>query len=339
MSERMKKYRFSGVRMLTPKDTFTVDYPKIKAFGDRQEAIFWPHAEIDIAKDRQSILIDMTESERFALIQTLKLFTKYEQVVGDEFWLNFVFQQFPRPADIQPMAAMFGAMELQVHANFYDAINRELGLSTDEFHNSYLDDKVLSSRIKNLHKMLSSDDQLRILGTFAFVESALLYTGFALIKHFQSQGKNKAISVVAGVNFTSRDEDLHGQAVGELFKTLKDELLADGQIDEQYLADLKADIEAVARSVIEHEEMIAAQYFTKGEISGIDLESLVNFAKSRVDITLGYLGMEPIYNVTENPVSKWFYSGIHQYRSGDHFVTVSNEYTRTWDKNKLRWKR
>ena len=44
----------------------------------------------------------------------LKLFTKYEQIIGDEFWINFVFKR-TRPADIQPMAALFGAMELQVH--------------------------------------------------------------------------------------------------------------------------------------------------------------------------------------------------------------------------------
>lgn len=335
----MKKYRFKGVQILTPKDTFTVDYPNIKKYGDRQENFFWPHGEIDISKDRQCILMEMTEAERFALIQTLKLFTKYEQIVGDEFWLTYVFNRFPRPADIQPTAAMIGAMELQVHANFYDAINRELGLSTDEFHDSYMNDAVLASRIKNLRSMLSSDDDLRILGSFAFVESALLYTGFALLKHFQSQGKNKATSVVAGVNFTSRDEDMHGQCAGEIFKTLMAELKADGQIDDEYLVGLKADIHKTAREVIEHETLIAQQYFEKGEIDGIDHESLINFAKSRVDMTLDYLGMEPIYEIKDrdNPVKKWFYGGIHQYRSGDHFVTITSEYVRNWDKGLLVW--
>ena len=165
-------------RIQTPKETFTVDYPEAVDFADKQAAVFWPHFEVKVQKDKQDILVNMTPAERHATVTTLKLFTKYEQIIGDEFWLNFVFKKFPRSADIQPMAAMFAAMELQVHAKFYSKINEELGLATDEFYNEYTADPVLSDRIVHLRSLLSGKDDLRALGGFTFGEGAVLYSNF-----------------------------------------------------------------------------------------------------------------------------------------------------------------
>ncbi len=105
-------------RIQTPKTEFTVDYPEAVEFMNQQQAVFWPHFEVKVHKDKQDILVNMTESESHGTITTLKLFSKYEQIIGNEFWINFVMQKFPRPADIQPMAAMFGQWSLQYTKNF-----------------------------------------------------------------------------------------------------------------------------------------------------------------------------------------------------------------------------
>lgn len=256
-------------RILTPKTTFTVDYPEAVAYADQQAAVFWPHNEVRVHKDKQDILVNMTESERHATITTLKLFTKYEQIIGDEFWLNFVFRKFPRAADIQPMAAMFGAMELQVHAKFYSKINEELGLATDEFYNEYLNDPVLNERIEFLENSLNGKDDLRALGGFVFGEGAILYSNFAFLKHFQSQGKNKLLNVVSGINFSSRDENLHAEAAAWLFRTLMQELKDLGLITDEYLESLKSDIIEAAEVVFRHEQQIINKIFEKGKIEGI----------------------------------------------------------------------
>lgn len=159
------------VRIKTPKETFTVDYPEAVKFADEQAEHFWPHNEVKVHKDKQDILVNMTESERHGTITTLKLFTLYEQIIGDEFWLNFVFKKFPRPADIQPMAALFAAMELQVHAKFYAKINEELGLANDDFYTAYLDDPELKARIDFLENTLQGKDDLRSLGALLLVRA------------------------------------------------------------------------------------------------------------------------------------------------------------------------
>lgn len=190
-------------RLETPKYTFTVDYPEACEFAENQEVIFWPSTEVKVYKDKQDILVNMTPSERHGVITTLKLFTKYELVIGNEFWLGFVYKNFPRP-EIQAMSALFGAVELQVHANFYSRLNEELGLATDEFYNEYLKDPVLADRISYLENALEGEDKLKAIGSFTFGEGAVLYSSFAFLKHFQNQGKNKIMNTVSGINFSSR---------------------------------------------------------------------------------------------------------------------------------------
>lgn len=193
-----------AVRLKTPKTSFTVDYPEAIDFMDKQAGVFWPHFEVKVAKDKQDILVNMTEAERHATITVLKLFTKYEQIIGDDFWGQFVFKKFPRPADIQPMASLFSAMELAVHAQFYKKLNEELGLATDEFYDGYVNDPDLKQRIEHLHNILDNGSDLEALGSFTFSEGAILYSSFAFLKHFQSQGKNKLLNVVSGINFSAR---------------------------------------------------------------------------------------------------------------------------------------
>ncbi len=314
----------------TPKHEFTVDYPKACEYIDQQSQIFWPHFEVKVSKDKHDILVNMTEAERHGVITVLKLFTKYEQIIGDEFWLNFVFKKFPRPADIQPMAALFGAMELAVHAKFYSKLNEELGLATDSFYNEYLDDQALSDRMKFLHNTLKKDD-LRALGVFTFGEGAVLYSSFAYLKHFQSKGKNKLMNVVSGINFSARDEALHSEAAAWLFRTLLKESKELGLISKEEELKLKQDIIAAAHTVVEHETLIIGKIFEKGKIEGITDIQLSNFAKSRVNLCLRNLGYENIFDIDYNPVAEWFYTGINGYQMQDFFASQGNQYNRECD--------
>lgn len=324
-------------KIQTPKDTFTVDYPEAVDFMNKQQAIFWPHFEVKVAKDKQDILVNMTESESHGTIETLRLFSKYENIIGDEFWLNFVMKKFPRAADIQPMAAMFGAMELAVHLNFYKTLNEELGIATDNFYNSYKEDEELNQRIEYLETILHQEDDLRALGGFTFGEGAVLYTSFAFLKHFQSQGKNKLLNVVSGINFSARDENLHAEAAAWLFRTLKKEKIEAGLLDEEYLDKLEADIYESAKTVLEHEKLIIKKIFSKGKIEGITETQLEHFAKSRINKCLRELGYKNLWEVDYNPISEWFYRGINGYQAQDFFSSQGNQYQRNWDANSFKW--
>lgn len=326
------------VRIQTPKTTFTVDYPQAVEFMDKQASVFWPHFEIKVHKDKHDILVNMTEAERHGTVETLRLFTKYEEIIGNEFWLNFVMQKFPRPADIQPMAALFGAMELAVHEQFYKTLNDVLGLSSDEFYDGYKEDPELAQRIAYLQDVLKEDDDLRALGAFTFGEGAILYSSFAFLKHFQSSGKNKLLNVVSGINFSARDEALHAEAAAWLFRTLRDEKFAAGEIDQEYLDKLEQDMYKAADIVLEHERLINKKIFAKGPIDNITETQLDHFSQSRLNLCLRECGYKNRYEVKYNPIAEWFYKGINGYSSTDFFNSTGNQYQRDWNELGFTWK-
>jgi ribonucleoside-diphosphate reductase beta chain len=310
------------IQMTTPKDTYTVDYPQAVEFRNKQSAIFWPPEEVKVGKDKQDILVNMTPAERHGVITTLKLFTKYELIIGEEFWLTKVMNSFPRP-EIQSMASLFGAMELSVHAPFYAKLNEELNLATDEFYNSYLEDPVLSNRIEFLDKILSHEDLAYSLAAFSFIEGAVLYSSFAFLKHFQTNGKNKLLNVVSGINFSARDEALHSEATGWLFQ----QYIKEAGINPE---DYEEKIKEIAQVVYEHEEAIIKKIFSEGDIEGITETQLDSFVKSRINICLRNLGYKNMYEVTYNPISEYFYKSINGYSMNDFFVSVGNQYERSW---------
>ena len=103
-------------RIKTHTDSYVTHYPQFIEFADTQlEKCFWTSNEIAMEKDKQDMLVNMTEAEKHAVTTALKLFVKYEIFVGTEYWLNKVLVKYPRP-EIQRMASVFGMVELAVHA-------------------------------------------------------------------------------------------------------------------------------------------------------------------------------------------------------------------------------
>jgi len=199
----MNKHQLPSILQKT--ETFETKYLWADEFSESQSNIFWTANEINVEKDKHCILINMTESERNAVIDVLKLFTLYELRAGSDYWLGRFMRTFKRP-ELQRMAATFGFFELGVHKPFYAKLNEVLSLSSDEFLMSYKEDTVLSDHMQFIGDMIKHENNLVSLAAFSMVEGAVLYSSFAFLKHFQSVGKNKLINVVRGINFSVRDE-------------------------------------------------------------------------------------------------------------------------------------
>lgn len=325
------------VRLLTPKESYTFDYPAACAYADTQMKIFWTADEISVDKDIQDIRVNMLPSEAHGVITTLKLFTLYELVAGRDYWLNRIMKRFPRP-DIQRMASTFGFFELNVHAPFYNKINEALMLNTDEFYMSYVDDPLLNERMKFVESLVTHKDNLLSLGAFSMVEGAVLYSSFAFLKHFQAEGKNKLLNVVRGINFSVRDENLHCEGGAWLFKTLLAELRAAGEItSEQYVALCDA-LYSCGRKVYEHEERIIDMIFEHGDMPGITKEQMKTFVKSRVNLCLQNLGLLPIFEIFNNTIADWFYDNINSVQLHDFFTGIGSSYNRNWDESRFIWR-
>ena len=306
-------------------------------FAETQLKVFWLPDEIKVEKDVQDVLVNFTESEKHAVITTLKLFSIYETHAGSEYW-GGRFKNMFDGAEFHRMASVFSMIELAVHAPFYNKINQLLHIDTPEFYMSYLDNPVLKDRIEHIGKIIDDEDDLISLAGFSIVEGAILYSNFAFLKHYQSQGKNKLMNVVRGINFSVRDESCHSQAGAWAFKYKLDVLKNSGKLDTEHVEQLEITIRELVHKVLEHEKQIITMLFEKGDIKGITAHQLENFVMSRLNTCLNQLGFEKEFDVKYDPISSWFYKGINDYQFNDFFSGQGREYNRNWDETAFTWK-
>lgn len=306
-------------------------------FADKQLKIFWLPDEIKVEKDVQDVLVNFTEAEKHAVITTLKLFSIYETHAGDEYW-GGRFKQMFDGAEFHRMASVFAMFELAVHAPFYNKINQLLHIDTPEFYMSYLDSQVLQERVKHIGEIIDDPDDLISLAAFSMVEGAILYSSFAFLKHYQSQGKNKLMNVVRGINFSVRDENLHSVAGAWAFRYALEKMKGTTTDFDSYKKKIEEKIRQVARKIYEHECQIIAMLFEKGKIEGITAHQLENFVQSRINECLKQLGFTKEYDVKYNPIAEWFYKGINDYTFNDFFSGMGNQYHRNWDQSAFTWK-
>ena len=114
---------------------------------------------------------------------------------------------FPRP-EIQLVSSVIEMIERAVHAEFYNQLNIQLGLDTEEHYLSFMNDPVLRERVEWLGSLLKvDDDPILALAIFSMTETAILFSSFAILKSFQSNGNNMIPVVVRGTNQSALDED------------------------------------------------------------------------------------------------------------------------------------
>ena len=78
--------------------------------------------------------------------------------------------------------------------------------------------------------------------------------------------------------------------------------------------------------------------FSEGTIEGITATALKNFVASRLNICLGNLDIEPLFEVETNTVGEWFYKDINMVKLNDFFTGIDSSYNRDWDTEGFTWK-
>lgn len=329
----MKK---SKVQMLTPKEAYTFDYQFALDYELAQRKILWNPEEFEVNKDVQDLMVNMTEAEAHGVKTVLKLFTKYELIVGQEYWTG-AFQKFFKRPDLTRMSSCFGYVELNVHAPFYNKVDEALMLNTDEHYLAYKEDRDLAARVDFLDGIVGSRHPLLSVGAFSMTEGAILYSNFAFLKHFNSGGKNLIRNVVSGINMSVNDENLHSEAGAAVYRTLQDELIRANAITQTELRGVQDQLVRAAETVYEHECRIIEMIFEHGKIKGITQTQMENFVQSRLDLCLANLGIQPHYNPSYNPIADWFYADINDYQFNDMFNNQGREYNRDWAETEFTW--
>lgn len=307
-------------------------YPQAEKFTDWQRKNFWDAKKIVISGDIQDYRTTFSPGMQHAITTSLKLFTHYEVGVGD-YWSEVVYK-WCRAHEIQGMASMFSAMELAVHAIFYDRLNNELGLSSKEFYTSFLEDDNMSARmnsIKEYMKVDSKEDFARSIAIFSFIEGVVLYSSFAFLMSFQANGMNKLSSVVTGLRYSVKDEAIHADAGSWLFN----QVCGDEGFDKQAL---EPAIVLAARTLVAQEDLIVDEMFREGGIKHISADNLKMFVRSRMNKKMEDIGYKPMFEIGYNPVAEWFYDMINAQEFTDFFHNESTSYEMTADFSLTKYK-
>ena len=324
-------------QILTKKHTYTFDYPEVLEFEEQQQKVLWTASEIDVEKDVQDLMVNMTEAESHGVREVLKLFTLYELIVGGEYWGGKFKRLCPRP-EFERVASLFSYVELGIHAPFYNKLDEALMLNTDENYSQYKHDEDLKSRIDFIEDKVTSKNPLISLGVFSMTEGAILYSNFAFLRHFQVNGKDLIKNVCSGITASVKDENLHSEFGAYTYRLVKDECLRSGHMTVEDVRQSEDEVIEAAKTIYSHECKIIDKIFSKGKIKGITATQLKNFVQHRIDLCLQNLGLQVIYKPEYNPIADWFYDDINSYKFHDFFNSNNFEYTRGYNEEKFTWR-
>jgi ribonucleotide reductase beta subunit family protein with ferritin-like domain len=314
-------------RITQKTESYVRHYPKIVELANKQlEEQFWVSSEMKVELDRMQLLYGLAPEQLHAVKTVLQLFLRYELMVGD-FWSSTVAETFPRP-EVRLAASVIDMVEKGVHAEFYNQFNTVLGMDTDEDYLAYINDPELSERVKWLGSILGQDDKILATIIFSMTETALLFSSFAILKSFQSNGYNLLPVIVRGTNQSSIDEDLHGQLSAEIVNTYYNELGTKLIDDTERYTQVKKSVHYAYL----HESRIIDMAITGEKFNGINKQEYKEFVKYRLNIYLERIGLPPEFEVEVCSIIDWFEKNTYSYKVIDFFSSgMGQEYESSWD--------
>ena len=313
-------------RIQTPTDSYVRYYPGFVEFANKQlEDQFWTSTEMKVELDRMQLLYELTPEQTHAVKFVLNLFVRYELRVGD-MWKK-VAKIFPRP-EVELVSSVIEMIERAVHAEFYNQLNIQLGLDTEEHYLSFLNDPVLKERVDWLGNLLKvEEDPILAVTVFSMAETAILFSSFAILKSFQSNGNNMIPVVVRGTNQSAIDEDLHGQVSAAIINQYYSEIGTTLFEDKERYTKVR---EAV-KYAYEHEERIIDLAIEGDRLNGVLKSDFKKFVQKRFNLYLERIGLPPEFENTDTPIDGWFELNTVAYKVVDFFTPgQGSEYEQGW---------
>lgn len=326
-------------RITSPNSSYECKYPKVLELADQQaEEQLWFKNEMVVENDRMELEYVLTPQQLHAVKTVLHLFLQYELHVGDEYWNGIFVKLFPR-WESKAGATTMAFIELMVHARSYNEINVVLGLDTDKYYTSYVDDPLLNARMEWLEGIMRGENKMLSALCFSLTETALLFSSFAILKSFQANGYN-LIKVIAQIaNQSALDEDLHGTYAVEHFNTYFTEV---GKPLHEHTEMFETLIKA-CHYVFEHEKQIVKMAIPEGELNGFTVEDYIDFVAYRIGVFLTRLNV-PVELIPEefrveyaqSVVATMFNKNTYGYQMPDFFTKGQNrEYESSWSADKF----
>lgn len=318
-------------KITTPRIAFKpFQYQWAYDYWFQQQNAHWLHTEISMVNDVKDWNESLNAKEKNVIGNILKGFTQAECEIGD-YWSTYVPKWFPVP-EIKMMGKVFGSFE-DIHATAYSYLNDTLGL--DDFE-AFLEDEATMAKLGQLMEVNPDTDDIseiaKSIAIFSAQEGINLFSSFAVLLSFRTSNRLKGIG--QQMIFSVRDESLHSEAGGKLFRTLVDEN------PDIWTEQLRGDLYEAVELSIRNEFTYINKIFEMGDLEEITKDQLKNFMYDRANRKLQDLGLKPKYAVDNELLSemRWFYQLVSGEQQTDFFANRETGYAKPnedWNSDNL----
>ncbi len=323
----------------THSESHVYQYERAEQVATEQFDIFWSAEELGVHNDEPDLRSNLTEAEVQAITYLQSILNVYEDHLGDDIWGDLIPKRFPR-REIVRACRVISMVETHSHAPFYKIMNEVLHKATDEFYSQWRYDGHLYEHIKFVHKCTKSNDNAVVTAALCALEGINLFSAFGFFKQFNTRGWNYISHFVAGIDGSAKDENFHSMFSAWLFRQLKYEREQAGLITPEYQAELDRTVREIIGKLYLHELAIIEKMWefertTGTKIRVVNKEELIEFVQDRVNVVLGYLGYDPVFEKAKGTISEQFYLNVSSFKSSDFFANTQLQYKRNWSRYKL----
>jgi ribonucleoside-diphosphate reductase beta chain len=277
-------------------------YPWTEKFIEAIYAGFWTDKEFSFSSDIQQFKVNLTDKEREIIIRTLSAIGQIEISVKT-FWAK-LGENLPHPG-LSDLGYAMANTEV-IHNNAYERLITVLGMENIFEENLKLD--WIEGRVKYLKKYThkyykdSKKQYLYALILFTlFVENVSLFSQFYVINWF-ARFKNVLKDTDQQVKYTRNEELLHGLIGSKIVNTIREEYpeLFDKELEDKILTE--------AQEAFKAESKIVDWMINGIKEDGLDADTVKEFIKNRINISLEQIGYPKVFDIDKNLISStmWF---------------------------------
>lgn len=323
MSDNMKllhpSWKDNKSRLLIPSTTYKpFHYPWAFDAWNQQQSILWLPQEIPMSDDVDDWKNRITDEERNLLTQCFRFFTQAD--VGVNSCYTDYYLRIFGPTEIRMMLCSFANMET-IHMGAYAYLLDTVGMPEVEYQ-TFLEYQEMREKWELLQRFddLSLEGIASSLALYgAFVEGLQLFASFAMLMNFPRFNKMKGMGQV--VTWSVRDETLHTHSMIKMFRSFVSENAF------LWTNRLKERITEACREVIRLEDNFIDLSFEQGGVQGMEPQDVKNYIRYIGNRRLDQLGLEPIYDIKENPLP-WMDSILNGLELTNFFEGRPTEYTK-----------
>ena len=274
------------------------EYPKLIKFADAMHTSFWSIHEFDFEKDIRDFKLNFSKKDRDIVAKSMLAINVVENKVKS-FW-SHIDIRMPK-FEIGSVGSAFGGNEV-VHALCYSKLLADMGL--ERRFKTVMDVPCMLGRSKYLSKYLegvrsrSNKEFTKSLILFTvLVENVSLFSQFLILSSFRKY-KNTLKTFAKVVEATSKDEDLHAKFGATLVNIIKSEN------PEWFDDEMEQKIRRAVRKAFKAECEVLDWIFSKSELEHLPKENIVEYLKSRFNLSLEMLGYEKEYETDDKLLKK-----------------------------------